>query len=206
VIAEITLADQLRSSVESLSRIFLVILALAIGEACKQFVADKPASERDSHIHWDRIWALLAFMVLVVPFSHGMSRYFFQIYQGVSPPNPYSAFLLVDTFVFTVESVLFFVLSRSLPLVLWRRFYATVGLLLLLDIVWGSFVAYHHAPKVVNWVLINVVAVLFYGPLLLHFRKREPSPTIPRICAAVLILRTVADYWLNFSFYFSPQP
>ena len=63
--ADVPGAEQaVRSSIESLRWLFAVVLALAIGEAFKQFVSDKAEKLQDSHIHWDRIWALAAFVAL----------------------------------------------------------------------------------------------------------------------------------------------
>jgi hypothetical protein len=193
-----------RSSVESLGRIFFVVLALAIGEAFKQFVADKAEKEEDRHIHWDRVWSLVSFVALVFPFSHGMARYFFDIYQ-VNRPRPYAPALLFDSIGFTIEAVLFFVLSRSLPRVLWRRFYLTVLFLLAVDGVWGSVAALRHAPSMWNWVFLDIGAVAVFGLVLLCFRK-PASFWGPAFAMVAMLARAVLDYWMSFGFYFPPQP
>jgi len=194
-----------RSSIESLRWLFAVVLALAIGEAFKQFVSDKAEKPEDSHIHWNRIWALVAFVLLVVPFSHGMARYFFETYQEAARPKPYARFLLVDTAVFTVEAILFFVLSRALPQTQWRRFYNTVIILLILDILWGSFTASTHAPRMWTWVIVNLCTVPLLAYFLHYYRARD-STTGMIACMAIIVCRTIADYALSFSFYFPPQP
>jgi len=204
--ADVPGAEQaVRSSIESLRWLFAVVLALAIGEAFKQFVSDKAEKPEDRHIHWDRIWALVAFVLLIVPFSHGMARYFFETYQEATRPRPYALFLAADTVVFTVEAILFFVLSRALPRTQWRRFYITVSILLSLDILWGSFTAYHHAPMMWSWVIVNLCTVPLLACFLFCYRQ-SGSTTGMIACSVLIACRTIADYALSFSFYFPPQP
>ncbi len=216
IFADVSAAEgSIRSSAESLGRLFAIILALAIGESFKQFVADKPDDVNNRHIYWDRISALIAFVVLVVPFSHGMARYFFEeYYREAQRPQPYSLFLFIDTLVFTIEAILFFVLSRALPQNRWQTFYATVWILLALDIGWGSFTAYHHEPKLWKWVLVNLGALVLLSAFLfkirsllsarLSFRGNQDSRGLAMICMLILIARTVADYSVTWTYYFPP--
>ncbi|TMJ32315.1 MAG: hypothetical protein E6G88_03325 [Alphaproteobacteria bacterium] len=55
---------------------FIIVFALALGEAFKQFVAEKANQPRDKVVDWSRLPALLSFVVLIFPFYQGMSRYF----------------------------------------------------------------------------------------------------------------------------------
>lgn len=219
-----------KSSVESLGRLFTIVMALAIGEAFKQFVSDKAEKPEDRHIHWGRIWALIAFMLLVVPFSHGMARYVYETYQHQKLPEPYWIFLSIDSLVFMTESVLFFILSRSLPIVQWRRFYIAVFCLLALDAVWGLFTFYLHKPEMGSWAYVNLVTCLLLAIILLYKTKGgkpvEPAPSPspapevkpgekPKsdaekvwptlgagIALVVVLARTIADYYVCFDFYF----
>ena len=115
----------IQSGIESLGKLFAIVLALAIGEAFRQFVSDG-GETGNFKIRRDRIWALVGFVVLVVPFFHGMARYFFDVYLTPPRPDHYGIFLLFDTFVFTVEAVIFFILARSLDPKDDRRFYKAV--------------------------------------------------------------------------------
>ena len=108
------------STVDNLQRIFSIVLALALAEALKQFVADKATRPEDRAIHWDRLMALIAFLLLLIPFYHGMGRYYFEVYHTKDLPRPYSLHLMIDSLAFTVEATLFFVMSRALSLVQWR--------------------------------------------------------------------------------------
>jgi hypothetical protein len=206
IFAEVSPAEpSVRSSIESLGRLFTIVLALAIGEAFKQFLSDKAVEPKDRHIHWDRIWALIAFVMLVVPFSLRMARHFFDTYLASVPPRPYSAFLIFDSCFFTLEAVLFFVLSRSLPLVQWQRFYITVVILLLLDAIWDLITTFYYVPTTWCWGIINDITAVLLIAILVTWRKSN-SPIGVAIATFVVIARTVADYWIDFSYYFPPQP
>src|SRR6266568_2472261 len=198
-----------QSTFEGLKAIYTIILALAIGEAFKQFVADQAASPQQRRIHWDRLPALLSFLFLIVPFYHGMLRYFFEAYVNYTrqPGHPpYGLWLMADCSAFCVEAILFFVLSRSLALAQWRRFYKTVVILLFLDLLWVLFVVFAHQPAIVNWAYLDFAALFLLGLLLFAFRDYAPD-TDWRSLAAVLpvlliLARTLTDYALNDSFYF----
>jgi hypothetical protein len=86
---------------------FTIILALALTESFKQFVSDRGDKTDKTLVHWDRLPSLLSFLFLVIPFFHGMSRYFFDRYVAGSLPVPYATPLLLDSSVFVAESALF---------------------------------------------------------------------------------------------------
>ncbi len=87
---------------------FIIVFALALGEAFKQFVAEKANQPPDKVVDWGRLPALLSFVVLIFPFYQGMSRYFFATYADVSTlPKPYSLYLMFDGVAFLAESALF---------------------------------------------------------------------------------------------------
>jgi hypothetical protein len=191
-----------KSAVESLQRIYAIVLALAIAESFKQFIADDALKPEDRYIHKDRIPALISFMLLVVPFYHGMSRYLFDVYiqpQRLAPD--YGFFLAADCLAFTFEAWIFFVLSRCLQEVQWRRFYFWVMSLLSFDGIWGAYtMAIGRAPAAA-WVLVNFVTV---GLLLgIWGRVRDDhSRFYPRLATVVILVRTIVDFWLSWRFYF----
>ena len=206
--------DAIRSSIDSLQRLFLIIIALAIGEAFKQFVSDKNPSPTERHIYWDRLWALVAFGTLVVPFLHGMLMHFYDSHQAPTQRHPaYSGYLIFDTVMFLGESALFFVLSRSLSPSLWRTFYWTVFLLLLVDMAWGLGVSLLYGREVRNWVWVNAAAVATLAVILSACEDTKgttadvvtPSWEGPRLACAVMVVRMFADYLTSFPTYFPGQ-
>jgi hypothetical protein len=193
--------EAILSTVQILERIFAIVLALALGEAFKQFVSDTPKNPDDSFIHWDRFTALAALLLLLIPFYQGMGQYFYQVYHTAQRPKPYSAFLLVDCVAFTLEAALFFVMSRALPMIQWRRFYKTVLLVLILDTLWGSFVWVSHHQAIQWWLVLNILFMAVFVVILSVFRPHN-SKWGPRLALLAMIVRTVADYRTSWEFYF----
>jgi len=56
---------------------FAIVLALALAEAFKQSVSDKVEEADHEVIFWRKVPALCSFLLLIIPFYQGMSRYFF---------------------------------------------------------------------------------------------------------------------------------
>jgi hypothetical protein len=124
----------IQSSVSSLQTIFTIVLTLSLGEAFKQFVGE------GKRIDWYRFPALVAFLLLLIPYSHGMNRYLHNTYASMARPQPYAYYLMIDVGAFTVEAGIFFVMSRTLSMDQWRRFYQAVVCLLVVDLVWEIIV------------------------------------------------------------------
>lgn len=203
--------NAIECTVRSLQWIYTIVIALAIGEAFKQFVPEPDRQRvtgadpgtKECRIQWDRLPSLFSFLALVVPFYHGMTRFFSVMYSPGRISASYGAWLLIDCVAFTAEAGLFFVLARSLPKHLWWRFnHATVALLCL-DIVWGVFVWKCRQCPISSWVVVNVCAVpLLAGVYLFFNRVRGLAVLAPWAMCVLLLSRTVADYWTGWPFYF----
>jgi hypothetical protein len=182
---------------------FTIILALALGEAFKQFVADRADKPEDRVIQWDRLLALFSFLLLIVPFYQGMSRYFFVTYSDpLKVPQPYSAFLMFDGVAFMCESALFFVMSRALSLAQWRRYYWSVLSLLAVDSLWGTVAETTHGIQIAPWIILNVVFGIILVAILFWFRREARSYSAASIGLAAMFVRTVLDYYFSWNFYF----
>ncbi|HWZ46263.1 MAG TPA: hypothetical protein VNW97_22515 [Candidatus Saccharimonadales bacterium] len=192
--------DAIKSTIQSLQYVYTVVLALSLGEAIRQVVADNVNDV--GKIHWDRTLNLASFLLLIVPFLQGMNRYFFDIYLNPGPPNPYAGRLLVDGFVFTVESSLFFVLARSLPKVQWPRFNLTVVVLLALDAAWGFVTWRLHGGTVGKWVIYDILTLPLLLPILIFFKSKRDSWIGPILCVLTMLGRTILDYFCSWDFYF----
>jgi len=202
-----TQAQNVLDAIGLVQRFFAIVLALALGEAFKQFVADKAVKPEERVLHWDQIWALLSFLLLIFPFYQGMSRYLFQNYTDLpTMRQPYSRYLASDGVIFTLEAALFFIMARTLPVGQWRRFYTAVLILLLSDSVWGLASASLKNSPIEIWMILNAV---FGGLLLIMIGIfwRLPRYYTPAIIGLVLILiRTVLDYYYSWTFYFPSYP
>ena len=180
---------------------FTIVMGLALGEAFKQFVAERVGEDQRS-IHWDRFPSLISFLFLIVPFYQGMSRYLFSTYHDpTTMPQPYSAFLTFDGVNFLIESALFFVMSRALPASQWRRYYICALMLLVVDSLWIFTSTHLHGSAIQPWMYLNLgfAPVLLIG-LLLGGQFRDVA--VSSALMLLVIARTVLDYYFSWNFYF----
>ncbi len=191
-----------RSTVKSLEWIYGVVLALSISEAFMQFASD-PNSNVPG-IQWNRLLSLFSFLLLVVPFCHGMSRYFYEMYDKVQTDSHYAIWLLIDCIAFIVEAGLFFILARSLPQNLWLQFVSVVVVLLVWDVFWGAFVWKYRTKRISFWVIINLCTIPLLIVLLLGFYRSDSWWGIS-LTFLFILARTIADYWKGWEFYFPTQ-
>ena len=198
-------ARDIEGVINFFERAFAIILALAFGEAFKQFVSDKTET---AHIYRDRLPALLSFLFLFFPFFQGMSRYFAMTYgDPVTMPHPYAIFLMVDGFNFTIEASLFFVMSRALSPIRWREFHICVFVLLMFDSAWALFSWYFHGADITIWIKLNIFSVMILSLMLCYRRNQqlEPDDTLwPWIGCILMLARTAADYYFGWSSIYFP--
>ena len=185
-----------------------IVLILALGEAFKTVV------EEGKFIHWDRLYSLGSFLLLILPFYQGMNRYLLVTYgDAATLPKPYAPFLV--SAVFMVESALFFVLSRTLRSEEWQHFYWVVLVLLVIDSLWWSIVPYSPGVRMTllsgrvlldDWTILNLVTSIFILTLLLLGRRLPYQPHLPAaIGTAAMLVRTIFDYLISWNFYFPPH-
>lgn len=196
------LDDAIVNAVQNLQRIFSIVLALSVAESFKQCITDRSSDSTKTAIQWDRLIALVAFLALIIPFFQGMGRYFFDTYLTPPLPNNYSAHLMIDTVVFTIEGALFFVMCRSMQLTNWLQFHCTALCVLFVDIVWGVIGWQWHAPAIVPWLVVNSIAFPTLAFTIYWYRKHKYWGA--SVCALVLLVRTVFDYITTWNFYFPP--
>jgi hypothetical protein len=185
---------------------FSIVLALALGEAFKQAVAEhRPGTATGGDIQWDRLPALLTFLFLILPFYQGMNRFLLLNYGGESASqHHYSAIaLIIDGVAFMAESAVFFAMSRNLANSRWRYLYGIVLFLLLIDSCWGlTVLARTSDPTVLGWVVLNIAFSIVLVILIWRGPKFSDSSVAIAGTAAMLI-RTIIDYWISWDFYFS---
>jgi hypothetical protein len=121
--------DDVKDSITFIQRLFQITIALALSESFKQFVADESKNNllkpTDRHFYPERLPALGIFVCSLIPFFHGMSRYFYLNYLKAHHqlPDVYGYQLLFDGAAFLTESAVFFALSRALNLVRLNEFF-----------------------------------------------------------------------------------
>src|SRR5665647_198695 len=120
----IQVTDEIRYLVNFFQSGFTILIALALGEALRQFVAADIRKPEDAAIHWGRLPALMTFIFLILPFFQGMNRYFYLTYLKPNMlPDTYALWLIIDGAAFISEATLFFVMSRLFSENQWRRFF-----------------------------------------------------------------------------------
>jgi len=189
-------------SVDSLQQIYAVVIALAISQAIQSLLKDP---SRGTVFDSEQILAglppFVAFLVTLVPFWHGMNRHLDRCYLEKKGAVVQGG-LLLDFAAFFLEASLLFAAGWSLRsgIVL----FAYLGALLLVDMFWGLIAHQIHfrAAKshVLKWSAVNVVAMALAIPIIAF-----PFQSKVNVLSALALLRTIADYWLCWDFYF-PGP
>jgi hypothetical protein len=187
-------------SVDSLQKIYAVVIALAISQAVQSWLRDPSGVayiSRQALIAG--VPALVAFVVTLIPFWHGMNRHLDRCYLERPAEQVVQSALLFDFVMFIVESCFLFAAAWSL------RFgiapFEWLGGLLVVDMAWGFISHLIHSrgrkshAKV--WSIINLVAI-FLGILIVSF----PFGTKLVVLMMIAIVRFIADYGFCWSFYF----
>ena len=188
-------------SVDSLQKIYAVVIALAIAQAIQSLMKD-PASGTllDVSRVLNGLPAFVAFLVTLVPFWHGMNRHLDRCYVEKTSGVVQGA-LLLDFVTFFLEASLLFATAWSLRTGIYS--FAFLALLLLVDMLWGVVSHLIHFPgkksHVRRWSAINFVAIVI-GFLFVVYTS-QPKAVILMMFA---IVRSIVDYWRCWDFYF-PQ-
>src|SRR5262249_51242610 len=139
-------------------RIYAVVAALAMNEALKRAFLDPATGNFKFSV--DYLPEFLAFMVTAVPFVHGMNRHLDKtLARSRTEGNPrFLNYLLLDFFVFIVESSFLFVLAASVTRGL--AFFQWLMLLLVIDVVWALITWQITRAVALQWVYVNAAAVV----------------------------------------------
>lgn len=185
---------------------FTILMGLALGEAFKQLVPDG-----DKDIRSDRLPLLLAFLFMIFPFFHGMSRYFYTTYLAhpTAELATVATRVMFDGVMFLCLAALFFGMSRSLSPTHWRRFYGFLLSLLALDSAWTMIsVVIYNAP-VLLWFKLDVVLAAILIAVLWWRRGNRlaaDNKTLSKlplyICAVATLCTTIVGYVGMSDFYF----
>ena len=177
---------------------FTIILSLSLGEALKSFASDN----QDHHLFWNRVPALLAFLLVFFAFFQSMSQYFYTTYLNPQTALKFHpAYLVFDGMAHTAWAACFFTMSRSLAPHRWQRFYTTVLILMLLDIGWGV-VSYFRGVHVGGWLSIDLIIVAAILAMLWVGRDKPKSTRPGYIGLSVITINTALSYWLEQDMYF----
>lgn len=190
--------DSIKRSVDSLQKIYAIIIGLAISQSINTSI-NFEGGKWNQALFFNNLPALISLFAFLVPFYQGMNRHLDLCYVEKRDGNTQGA-LLFDFAVFCIESCLLFVFTKVFLNDLTG--YYIIACMLAVDMVW-AFVSHwiHYRkfdPSIRRWAVINFVT-LVVGTLILS-STYFPNKAVPFLCLSML--RTVADYFFCWKFYF----
>lgn len=201
--------EKIKRSVDSLERIYSVVVALAVTIAIQRFLFNSDGRLRPwegpdgAHVYFELSPSIIAFVLTIVPFYHGMNRHLDQIYIERVVPDGKEGFLLLDFVAFFLESCLLVAFASLVA----HGDAAFVVLIILFagDLIWAAVAHGIHYGEwkltTLRWSAINFIAVVIL--LVVYYSNVFESGAVRSwaLCGTV-ILRTVADYVFCWRFYF----
>jgi len=191
-------------SVDSLQKIYAVIIALAIGKAIQTLFSSESLNIfefNDDLIKF--LPCFFSFIVLLVPFYHGMNRHLDKCYLEKTENIIHGA-LLFDFIIFFFESSLLYAFAASL-LGGYQNF-LLIAILLTTDTIWAiiSYLIHYRGikPNILFWALINFLAIVLGIIFALIGSQTYSDEAKTWIFLIISITRTIADYWVCWRFYF----
>lgn len=196
-------AKIIERSVDSLQKIYAVIVALAISLSIQNLLLNKTdnsfmlTSDIINHLP-----AFFAFVAIIVPFYHGMNRHLDTCYIERAKDKIVKGALLFDFIVFFFEASILFAVAASIKAGL--QSFILLGTLLLADLVWAVVAHWIHyreySPSVVRWAFINFITLSVALFVFLIEDYSDFSKTV--LLFVIALARTVADYKSCWTFYF----
>jgi nucleoside 2-deoxyribosyltransferase len=159
-------------------------------------------------LRWECAGGLLAFLVTAMPFTYGMTRYFFEAYKRAPLGEAYFGHLSFDSFAFTIEALSFFVMSRSLVPARSLTFAVATLVVFLVDIAWVLKCKAFGLPSGVQldtwWIVQDpIVAAALIVSILGCYHCYRRSRTCLHVAVCVILgLEALVDLPLNWRFYF----
>jgi len=190
--------NSIQRSVDSLQKIYAVIIALAISQSItKTFSIEDGKIISEDFVR--SLPTLVSFFAFVVPFYHGMNRHLDNCYvQKVG--KMIQGALLFDFFIFCVESSLLFAFTQTLPQEL--KGFVLIALMLIVDMFWGFISHWIHykeyTPSIRRWSVINFITLVI-GIVIYSINILDNKPLILMLLS---LLRLMADYYFCWRFYF----
>ena len=154
-------SDQFKKIASFLGLLFNVLIGLVIWETFLRFVENHNGAIRREMIHWDRLPAFVALIILIIRFAHGNDRYFDLRYiENIRHPSP--LWLIADAIYFLVLYCLFFLMTRALPATMWSRFYIYLFFIVAVDFLWELLIYDKAEFKCIEaWLMIDGASIWF---------------------------------------------
>jgi hypothetical protein len=195
-------SEKIKRSVESLEKIYTIVIALSVTKAIDSIISSSFTNGPNYDKFFSYWPALVAFIVTIAPFYHGMHRHLSKVFIERDININKQGYLLLDFFIFFIEACTLLVFASSLTFGI-QAFYPLIGLLLI-DLIWAIIAHGIYYDELKNspwrWSVINLLTVI--GMLIVIFSNIFPIEYRPKVLAAVACIRTLADYKICWSFYF----
>jgi hypothetical protein len=197
-----------QNSVSQLAELYNVVIGVSLSIGIYNSV---DSSAFPIPIKLNQIINVATFVIILVPFYHGAVRHLFATYvEGGGSARIKNGALLADFFLLFLEGCVFVLLASILGET--ERFVCVLILLLLLDSIWGflawlAFTGAQAQYAECRWALLNVFTAALIGVLLVFHEDIFLSKPLLSQAAffAILAVRTIFDYYFNWSFYFPPH-
>ena len=153
--------DKIMRSVDSLETVYAVVVAFAVTKAIETVLLSGNNASIELNLFRKHLPALVAFVATIVPFYHGMHRHLNRVYIEHPIKKTREGFLLLDIFVFFIESCLLVVFAASISL--GSDAFKPLIILLIFDSVWAIIAHGIHYDEWKNspwkWAVINILTV-----------------------------------------------
>ena len=201
------MSEARKNSVSQLAELYNVVIGIALSISIYNVI---DAKAWPIPLHLDFATNLASVLVLVIPFYHGAMRHLFATYveDGGSTRIKDGA-LLVDFVLLFLESCLFVMIAALIASTVKMAWVVVV--LLVVDSIWGllaklAFTGAQAQLAEQKWALINAAAVIVLILILIFgdgaFKGNPMGAEFGLL--AILVGRTIADYWFSWDFYFPP--
>ena len=192
-------SSSITRSVDSLQKIYAIVIGLAITKiamSLPQFGDNFFAEVKN------QLPNIISFLLIVVPFFHGMNRHLDSCYIERDKKQVVQGALLLDFFVFFIESILLFICAKNI-----NQGLTTIKILgstLIVDMVWAvaSHLIHYRSftSTVLKWLIINAITLALGLLVILLNCYSDYSKSI--VITTILTIRTILDYILCWKFYF----
>jgi hypothetical protein len=191
-------------SIDSLQRIYAVIVGLAMTEAIRRSFLNLASNEIE--IHYEHLPEFIAFIFTAVPFVHGMNRHMDKVLNtSLEEKKQWLLFfLLVDFLFFLIESCVLVLIAISLTSTSKLQFFQILMTLFVIDIVWALLTWRITKTVVFKWLGVNIVTVALYM-IVIYWFAYIPAEQKPWVLMGIAVLRTLLDYYLARAFYFPAE-
>jgi hypothetical protein len=191
-------------SVDSLQKIYAMIVALAISFSIQNLLLNKADNSFTLSISMlDHLPAFLALISMLVPFYHGMNRHFDRCYIEREKEKTVQGALLFDFFVFFFEASILFAAAASIRSGL--QTFLFLAILLSVDMLWAWISHLIHfkdenMSTVTTWAWINLCTLVL--ALSVFFLLQSTDAVKAWMFFILAVARSVLDYRFCWNFYF----